>query len=85
MNKKILSIAFIFIVTLKTTVIAQPYARWTDVELKLNNGIVQRIINLPKEPGQFFTSIYKPVNGEFAYFRNFNTDFQFEINDQIYY
>ena len=84
MNKKILSIVFFFTVILNTSVIAQAYARWTDVELKLNNGIVQRTINLPKATGQFFTSLYKPVNGEFAYFRNFSTDFQFEINDQTY-
>ena len=40
MNKTIISIVFFLTVTLNTTVIAQAYARWTDVELKLNNGIV---------------------------------------------
>ena len=63
---------------------AQPFAKWTKSELTLNNGLVQRTINLPTENGNLITTLYKPVIGEFKYFLPSNTDFQFEVNNVIY-
>jgi len=63
---------------------AQPFAKWTKSELALNNGIVQRTINLPETEGTFITKSYKPVSGEFKYFVASSGDFQFEINGTIY-
>jgi len=63
---------------------AQPFAHWTKTELSLNNGIVQRIIQLPNPEGNFLTKTYKPVDGEFKYFLPENTDFQFEVNGITY-
>jgi alpha-galactosidase len=60
------------------------FARWTNSELVLNNGIVQRTINLPSSGGHFLTTEYKPVAGDFKYFQKTNPDFQFEINDNVY-
>jgi len=65
-------------------VVAVPFARWTKTELTLNNGIVQRIISLPSSEGNFLTTSYKPVVGEFKYFLPSNTDFQFEVNGISY-
>lgn len=64
--------------------VGPPYARWTNSELVLNNGRVQRIIKLPAPDGQFLTTQYKPVEGEFAYFTKINPDFQFELNGKTY-
>lgn len=63
---------------------AAPFAKWTKTELTLDNGIVQRVIKLPAEKGNFITTSYKPVSGEFKYFMPENTDFQFEINGTVY-
>ena len=63
---------------------AQSFAKWTKTELLLNNGIVQRTIKLPSETGNLVTTLYKPVVGDFSYFRPTNTDFQFEVNGTIY-
>jgi alpha-galactosidase len=63
---------------------AQPYASWTNNELKLDNNIVQRKIELPSHLGRFVTTLYKPVSGDFKYFEPVCTDFQFEVNDKIY-
>ncbi len=63
---------------------AQPFAKWTKTELKLNNGVVERTIQLPAGNGNFITTLYKPAAGEFLYFTDTNTDFQFEINNRIY-
>jgi alpha-galactosidase len=60
------------------------FAKWTKTELILNNGIVQRTIQLPAEAGNFLTTSYKPVKGEFKYFDAKNTDFQFEVNGVNY-
>jgi len=62
----------------------QPYASWTKTELKLSNGIVERIIQLPAEKGNFITTRYKPVNGDYNYFLKSNTDFQIEVNNRVY-
>jgi len=64
--------------------VSSPFARWTTTELILNNGIVQRIIQLPAPEGNLLTTSYKPVNGEFKYFLPSNTDFQFEVNGTTY-
>ena len=61
-----------------------PFARWTKTELTLNNGLVQRVIQLPSAAGHFLTTSYQPVTGEFKYFKAENTDFQFEINGLPY-
>lgn len=81
--KNLVNVLLISIVTLQT-VLASPFAKWTKTELTLNNGIVQRVIKLPAENGNFITTSYKPVSGEFKYFMPENTDFQFEINGTVY-
>jgi len=63
---------------------AEPFASWSKTELILNNGIVQRIIRLPSNESGLVTTLYKPVNGDFKYFLDTLTDFQFEVNDLIY-
>lgn len=63
---------------------ASPFAKWTKTELTLDNGVVQRVIKLPAENGNFITTLYKPVSGAFSYFLSENTDFQFEINGIVY-
>lgn len=63
---------------------AQQYAKWPNTELILNNGVVQRTITLPGEKGNFLTTSYKPVTGDFRYFQSSNTDFQFEANGTLY-
>jgi len=60
------------------------FATWTNTELKLNNGVVERRIKLPAKTGNFLTTSYKPVQGEFKYFVADNTDFNFELNNTIY-
>jgi len=60
------------------------FATWTFTELTLTNGKVLRTIQLPGKAGKFLTTIYKPVDGEFYYFKNNNTDFQFEVNNIVY-
>ncbi|HAQ19262.1 MAG TPA: alpha-galactosidase [Prolixibacteraceae bacterium] len=66
------------------SVISAQFAKWTKTELILNNGMVERIIRLPSSEGQFLTTSYKPLTGEFKYFLPENTDFQFELNGIIY-
>ncbi len=75
--------ALILIVSVNTTY-AGPFATWTKTELTLNNGIVKRIIKLPSGTDTYTTTSYSPVSGDFNYFLNDNTDFQFEVNDVIY-
>lgn len=80
--KKIL-IAIIYVLAFGLTH-AQPFAKWTNAELTLNNGVVQRIIKLPEADGTFVTKSYQPVNGEFNYFLPSSADFQFELNGTAY-
>ena len=61
-----------------------PFAKWTASELTLNNGIVQRTIALPAVEGNFLTTTYRPISGEYRYFMPENTDFQFEVNGVTY-
>lgn len=63
---------------------AQPFASWTKTQLKLSNGLVERTISLPAKTGQCFTTVYKPVAGEFWYFGKNSSEFQFEINGKKY-
>ncbi len=60
------------------------YAQWTKTELILNNGVVQRTIKLPCQAGNFVTTSYQPVLGEFKYFKSSNSDFSFEMNGLPY-
>lgn len=62
----------------------RPFAKWTNSELLLNNGIVQRTIKLPASAGNFLTTAYKPVAGDFKYFEKTSPDFQFELNETVY-
>ncbi len=82
MRKLTVSFSLIFLAS-QLTISAQ-FAKWTNTELRLNNGIVERLINLPSLNGNFLTSSYKPVIGEFKYFQSANTDFQFEIDGISY-
>jgi alpha-galactosidase len=79
--------AFLFfgiLTAIATMAIAQPYASWTGNELKLNNGLVERTIKLPAQTGGFVTTLYKPVTGDFNYFGDVCTDFQFELGNRVY-
>ena len=60
------------------------FATWSNTELKLSNGVVQRTIQLPSSSGSYSTTSYKPVEGEFRYFTSTNVEFQFEVNDIVY-
>ncbi|GAB2574338.1 glycoside hydrolase family 36 protein [Spirosoma areae] len=62
----------------------RPYAKWTNSELLLDNGVVQRTIHLPASEGNFLTTSYKPSTGEFNYFQKTNPDFQFDLNGVTY-
>lgn len=81
--KKVIYVICLFVFALNLPVSAQ-FAIWTKTELSLNNGIVQRIFQLPNPEGNFLTISYKPVVGEFKYFQPENTDFQFEVNGTVY-
>ena len=80
--KRLLSILYLMLIA--TAIAAQPYASWTSTELNLNNGIVQRTIKLPATKGNFITTTYKPVEGEFKYLSAVNDDFYFEANGTVY-
>jgi alpha-galactosidase len=82
--QKVVPLIFISLCILSLAVTAQPFASWTKTELKLNNGVVERMIKLPNDKGSFTTTSYKPVTGEFWYFGTSNTDFQFEVNSKVY-
>ena len=83
-NRKLLSFLFINLFTINLLLAQESFTEWTKTELILNNGIVQRTIKLPVATGNFGTTIYKPVIGEFNYFEKNNPEFQFEINGKIY-
>ncbi len=74
----------ILVQSLAVTLFAQPFASWTQRELTLNNGIIERHIQLPGNKGKFITKSYKPLSGDFYYFTDSSTDFQLEVNDKIY-
>lgn len=81
--KKLFNVLLLCILT-SYFAISAPFAKWTKTELTLNNGIVQRTIKIPSPEGNFLTTSYKPVEGEFKYFQPSNTDFQFEVNGISY-
>src|ERR1051326_4333365 len=80
-RKKLISA---YLMSVSCAVFAQPFASWTKRELRLSNGIVERIIQLPPGTGSFTTTLYKPVQGEFKYFDSRSTDFQFEADHIVY-
>jgi len=82
--KRSCSLMLFFFLTITSFVTAQPYASWTQHALKLNNGIVERTIQLPTDNGKFITSVYKPVKGDFNYFQPVNPEFEFEIDHIVY-
>lgn len=77
-------VCILFLNILYHSVASAQYAIWTKTELTLNNGLVQRIIQLPSPDGNFLTTYYKPEIGEFKYFLPSNTDFQFEVDGTTY-
>ncbi len=84
MHKHHIILLSIFLAVGITTNAQNQFATWTDIELKLFNGIVQRTIQLPSSKGGFITTSYKPVKGEFNYFTEANIEFKFEVNDAAY-
>ena len=81
--RKLIAVLFLYVLFCDFAS-AVPFAKWTKSVLTLNNGIVQRTIQLPVISGNFLTTAYKPVEGEFKYFGSANTDFQFEIDSTTY-
>lgn len=81
---KTLLYSFLIVIASSQFAVSVPFAKWTKTELILNNGVVQRVIKLPSGEGQFLTTSYKPVTGEYTYFNATNTDFQFEVNGVTY-
>ncbi len=82
--KKFLLIFIIQIQFINIIYSASSYAKWTTSELTLDNGIVRRIIELPSKKGNLNTTLYQPVVGDFSYFMQSNSDFQFEVNNKAY-
>ncbi|CAN5572669.1 hypothetical protein BH10BAC4_BH10BAC4_05440 [soil metagenome] len=81
----LLIILIVFSIEIISSNAQTPFATWTNTELKLSNGVVQRTIKLPSPTnGNYLTTSYKPVEGEFRYFTGANGEFQFEINDLPY-
>lgn len=83
-SKEKFFLLLISVFTMQVCLAQQPFAKWTDKELILDNGIVQRTIQLPATAGKFITTSYHPINADFKYFTKTNPDFQFEINGIIY-
>jgi alpha-galactosidase len=82
MKKPLLFILVQF--TILPGLFAQPFAKWTQKELTLSNGLVERTIQLPEQKGSFVTTAYKPISGVFDYFLPISGDFQFDLNGTIY-
>ena len=82
--RKIVSAFILIILSFEVINAINPFAKWTKTELILCNGIVRRTIKLPSDGANFLTVSYKPLNGDFNYFSDISTDFQFEVNDVIY-
>ncbi|MFT3934447.1 MAG: alpha-galactosidase [Chitinophagaceae bacterium] len=83
LKRTIVCLSFIFLLV-NEALSQQKFASWTDTSLKLDNGIVQRVIELPGGHGNFLTKTYTPASGGFHYFSPVSSDFQFEINGKIY-
>ncbi|MCF0069714.1 alpha-galactosidase [Dyadobacter sp. CY261] len=86
MRAKIATVVLFFSAIFSINVLAQDdnYAKWDDRELSLTNGLVSRTIHLPGSAGSFYTTSYKPVQGDFKYFEKKSQEFQFEINNKAY-
>jgi alpha-galactosidase len=82
--KKLIYLSLIVLFMTETGSAITPFAKWSKTELILSNGIVIRSIKLPSPEGSFLTLSYKPVNGDFNYFADVCSDFQFEVDDTIY-
>lgn len=83
MKYNVLLLLFLTFLPLVTK--AFPFARWDEKQLILDNGIVQRIIELPAVAGNFMTSSYTPRTAEkMNYFSKKNADFRFEANGVAY-
>lgn len=82
--KKIIALFSCIFLLMVIHTFGQPFATWDQNELKLNNGLVERIITLPYKPGGFLTTRYKPIKGDFNYFAKDLTDFQFSIDNKTY-
>jgi alpha-galactosidase len=82
--KKSLILFFLILTVNQLYAVINPYAKWTKTELILCNGIVRRTIKLPTAEGTLVTTSYKPLQGDFGYFSNICSDFQFEVNDVVY-
>lgn len=81
---KIIVCLLFALIVLCTFISAQPFAAWTKTELKLSNGVVERLVQLPGDKGNFLTTSYKPVTGTFKYFTTSNPDFQFSSGGIVY-
>ena len=81
--KNIVNVLIVCLLSMQS-ISAAPFAKWTKTELTLDNGMVKRVIKLPENEGNFVTTLYKPIEGDFQYFQKENTDFQFEINGNVY-
>ena len=80
--KTFLSGSFLFF-----TIIAsgqKPFASWTQKELTLSNGVVQRTIQLPSPKGVFATTVYKPAGTDFKYFKPLSPEFSFLFDGVAY-
>ncbi len=82
--KKVACVLLFISVSVNIALAETPFAKWSETELVLNNGVVQRVIKLPSADSTFLTLSYKPLTGDFKYFPDKNTDFQFEVNGATY-
>jgi alpha-galactosidase len=82
--KRVIFICILVLLVTKAKGVINPFAKWTKTELILFNSIVTRTIQLPTVDGTFVTTSYKPLQGDYGYFKYSCTDFQFEVNDIVY-
>ena len=82
--KRLVSYIILILFTVRLAYGTVPYATWSKNELVLNNGIVNRTVKLPSPEGNLITVSYTPSDGDFKYFTDNSTDFQFEANDMVY-
>lgn len=82
--KRVIFICILVLLVTEAKGVINPFAKWTKTELILCNSIVTRTIQLPTVDGTFVTTSYKPLQGDYGYFKYSCTDFQFEVNDFVY-
>lgn len=56
----------------------------TDSSLSVSNGLIYRSFRLPKSPGPFYTTEYRPSNGTYKYFNNSSKEFSFLLRGKEY-